>query len=217
MKRILFLAFFLSVTYLFSQQVLQRHQIYFDHNIAYRSSDISVFSGIAEFRGTKGFLTRREFYENGIMIKKIIYHTTNLPKNTPEVPFQEINYKNQKIIDKISYSPTGEKYYYTVYDDRGDQKYSEQYRESKLSAIQHFKNGKLDGKISLMDIYGKWTDEYYKDGEFLYACARESGEAVDSDTLELPQNDVNISLHNFSPDTEVEPTHEKEETLPVEK
>lgn len=217
MNRILFLAFFLSTAYLFSQQVLQSHQIYFDHNIAYRSYDVTIFSGTAEFRDSKGFLNRREFFEDGIMVRRIIYHTTNLPKNAHEVPYQDTNYRNRKLIDKTSYRPNGEKYYYVVYDERGDQKYSEQYRDGKLSAIQNFKKGKLDGKISLMDIYGKWTDEYYKDGEFLYARARDTGESVDVHSLEFPKEEGETSLNTVPPDTTGhELSHEKEETLHLE-
>lgn len=213
MNRILFLTFFLFASHLFSQQVLQGHQIYFDHNIAYRSSDVTIFSGTAEFRDSKGFLTRREVYDDGIMVRRILYYTTNLPKNTSEATYQDTNYQNRKIVDRTSYRPNGEKYYYVVYDERGDQKYSEQYRDGKLSAIQNFKKGKLDGKISLMDIYGKWTDEYYKDGEFLYARVRETGEAVDVHHLELPKEDADASLQPTPSDTEHKPLPEKEGTL----
>ncbi len=168
MKQFFFLTFFLISSYFFSQQqqVLQSHQIYFDHNIAYRHFDVTVFSGIAEFRENKGILTRREVYENGIMTKKITYYTTNVPKGK-EVPYQEIDYADRKMITKTSYRVTGEKYYYVEYKDDGAPEYSEQWRDGQLSAIQYFRNGKLDGKSFVMDTDGKWTEEYYRNGEFL--------------------------------------------------
>ena len=170
MKRIFVLLSFISIHCLYSQQILRSNQIYFDHNIAYRGYDVTVLSGIVEFRDPKGLLTRREIYEHGIMTKKIIYHTTNIEKkNVYAIPYQEINYKDRKIISRISFRPSGDKYYYTEFDEVGNQKYSEQWRDGQLAALQFFKNGKLDGKAAIMDIHGVWTEATYIDGEFMHS------------------------------------------------
>lgn len=165
MKTIFFLSFILFTQLLFSQEVLQGSQIYFDHNIAYRNYDVSVFSGIAEYRDEKGILGRRDVYENGIMTKRTMYYTTNIPKGK-ELSSQETVYVNRKPITRINYTLIGEKYEYIEYEEDGNRKYSEYWKNGKHTK-QYFKNGKLNGIAVTIEKSGDQVEEFYKNGELL--------------------------------------------------
>ncbi len=150
---------------LFSQKVLSSKSIFFDHNIAYQIKDVTVFSGIAEYGDNKGFLTKREQYEDGIMTKSTSYYTVNVAKGK-EVVSQETTYINRKIDKRINYNVSGEKYEYIEYDENGDRKYSEYWKDGKFTK-QYYKKGKLDGIAITKEKNGDEVKEFYKDGELL--------------------------------------------------
>jgi len=165
MRTIFFLSFLLVTQLLFSQEVLQGSQIYFDHKIAYRGYDVSVFSGTAEYRDDKGVLSRKDVYENGIMIKRMMYYTTNIPKGK-EIMSQETEYSKRKPTIRINYNLNGEKYEYIEYEEDGNRKYSEYWKDGKHTK-QYFKNGKLDGVAITIEKSGDQVEEFYKNGELL--------------------------------------------------
>lgn len=165
MRPVFFLSFILFTPLLYSQQVLQSNQIYFDHNIAYRGYDVSVFSGISEYRDDKGILGKRDEYENGVMIKRTMYYTTNVEKGQ-EIPYQETTYKDRKPLVRINYNLSGEKYEYIEYDENSNRKYSEYWKDGKHTK-QYYVDGKLDGIAVTIEKSGDQVEEYYRKGELL--------------------------------------------------
>ena len=66
MKIIFIFFLFLISNFLFSQEIYQNKDVYFDNNIAYKVSDNKTISGIVEFRDNKNiiFLKKRIFEWN---------------------------------------------------------------------------------------------------------------------------------------------------------
>lgn len=166
MKIIFIFFLFLISNFLFSQEIYQNKDVYFDNNIAYKVSDNKTISGIVEFRDNKNIIFLKKEFLNGTLIKLFEYYNVR-KMNFREVVAREIEYKNGKIISKIFYRSTGEKFGYIAYDESGKKKLEEYYKNGVLESSTNYKNGKKDGIMICHDKEGNLLQFVYKEGKLI--------------------------------------------------
>lgn len=165
MKLIISFFLFLISNFLFSQEIYQNNDVYFDNNIAYKFSNNEKLTGFLEFRDKKNIMSTKEEYNNGVLSKQFKYYKYSSLKKY--IPFEEIIFKDGLKYSKTTFHSTEEKSSYTEFDDNGKKKYYEVYKNGKTVLTQNFKNGKLDGKSSCYDKKGNFQEHYYKEGKLI--------------------------------------------------
>ena len=165
MKIIFIFFLFLISNFLFSQEIYQNKDVYFDNN-AYKVSDNKTISGIVEFRDNKNIIFLKKEFLNGTLIKLFEYYNVR-KMNFREVVAREIEYKNGKIMSKINYRSTGEKFGYIAYDESGKKKLEEYYKNGVLESSTNYKNGKKDGIMICHDKEGNLLQFVYKEGKLI--------------------------------------------------
>ncbi|WP_411768564.1 hypothetical protein [Winogradskyella sp. A3E31] len=73
-KFIFSIGFFLLTSFLYSQVTLKFEELYVNGDLAFKISNDSIFTGIAEGRRRNGHLVYEEYYKAGELIKSISYY-----------------------------------------------------------------------------------------------------------------------------------------------
>lgn len=122
---------FFSFNPLISQETLAIKEVYIDNNLAYKSVDDHLFTGIAQSKRKNGHLSFEEEYKNGIILSYSLYYNgkekrvSNKTIYNPDKPFV--------VSKKHKYHLEGEIYETITYNDDGVKILEEQFINGELT------------------------------------------------------------------------------------
>ncbi|MBL7471728.1 hypothetical protein [Robertkochia sediminum] len=137
---------------LFSQEIIKLKDLYIENNLAFKTSNKELFTGIAQSKRNNGHIVYEEEYKNGVIVLsnlyfngkgKIISDQTIYNSNKPFVLAKKISYNLKKeIIETILYDNNGLKILVENFKN-GVRTYSCQYLGKRKNGyeISYEKNG----------------------------------------------------------------------------
>lgn len=131
------------------QERIKTSEIYISKEIAYKESNNTIFTGIAEYRKNNGHLVFEKEYTNGYITKYTLYYNTDEKIVSDETLYYENNIKKRHII--FASSSDYPLKTITDFDLNGKKTLEEQYLGDKLIYHCEYFNGKKHGTIYSID------------------------------------------------------------------
>ena len=162
-KKIILLILICSFFELSGQEKVSVKDIYFENNLAYKIADNQIFTGQAQKIRRNGHLVFKQYLENGVLIKSVLYYNNT---KTP-TPANEIYYYEKTLIPKkgVSFYLGESKVDYEYYDNDGGKTLEERYENEKLIYQCKYLDGKKHGIEFCIGDNGEELRIEYKNGK----------------------------------------------------
>ena len=141
------------------QDTLGLKEIYFENNLAYKRTDDERFSGVAQKKRKNRHAVYEEHYEDGIILKSIVYYNGDERKIAGIVLFNKYKpfVKKKEFFYRKSTDWSG----IIMYNDNGKRIYEEQFENGILTYGCEYVGKKKHGQeICLNDDGTKTITEY---------------------------------------------------------
>jgi len=148
MKNVYILISVLFTSIIFAQERVKTYDIVTNRGIAYKKSNTTIFSGIAESRKSNGHLNSEKEYIDGFLNKYTLYYNINEKVISSETFYHKISGEKKK---HITYPHKGNLKTVTVFDENGEKLLEEHYIDDALVYHCEYLNGKKHGTIYSID------------------------------------------------------------------
>ena len=152
----------------FSQEKIELNNLFFENGIAYNKINNQIFTGIAQNKNKKGHVKFEEIYESGKLIKHILYYNIY-----PEQIISDETIYNPKTNKKerhLRFSPEGNKYWETKYDQNEKKSEFNYFFNGNHILHEKYNNGKKDGKWFCLNDDGTICEMEYSNGKKIKDC-----------------------------------------------
>ena len=145
------------------QKKISIKEIYFENNLAYKTSDNTVFTGQAQQIRKNGHLVFEQFIESGVLTKSVTYfNSIEPPAASSVVYFYE---KTETPKKEITYYYGETKVDYEYFDENGEKELEESFENEKLIYQCKFLNGKRHGIEFCITEEGEEMRTEYRNGK----------------------------------------------------
>ncbi len=164
MKKCLWLIIILFTFKLYSQEILTKEHVYTENNLAYKVKNNQLFTGkIQNFKHKNHLLSEFEFTE-GILVKGKVYF------NGKEKIVAEERYffiSNRKVERKIKYSLDHKIIWTEYFDEYGNKKLEEDFKDGIMIYSCPYSNNKKHGKVFSINKKGERNECVYENGKLI--------------------------------------------------
>jgi|GEM_PF-6048873 len=152
----------------FAQEKIELRNIYFENRIAFNELTNQVFTGIAQNKNKKGYIKSEEVYENGILLKKLLYYNIHFKQIVSDETI--FNPKTNKKITHLRYSSDGKIYWETIFDENQRKSEFNTYENGINTLHEEYLNGKKHGKWFKICDDGTECKKEYSNGKKIKDC-----------------------------------------------
>ncbi len=164
MKKHILLIIILFTFKLYSQEILSKENVYAENNLTYKVENNQLFTGkIQNFKHKNHLLSEFEFID-GILIKGSVYF------NGKEKIVAEERYffkSNRKIEKKIKYSLDHKIIWIEYFDEYGNKKLEEDFKDGILIYSCPYSNNKKHGKEFSINKKGEINECFFENGKLI--------------------------------------------------
>ncbi|PDS26330.1 hypothetical protein [Flavobacterium branchiophilum] len=164
MKKYFWLIIILFTFDLYSQETLTKEDVYTENNLVYKVENNQLFTGkIQYFKHKNHLLSEFEFIE-GVFVKSIVYF------NGKEKIVAEERYyfkSNRKVERKIKYSFDHKIIWTEYFDENGNKKLEEDFKDGIMIYSCPYKNNKKHGKVFSINIKGERNECIFENGKLI--------------------------------------------------
>ena len=161
MKKHSWLVIILFTFKLYSQEILTKEDIYTENNLAYKVDNNQLFSGkIQNFKHKNHLLSEIEFID-GFLVKGLVYF------NGKEKIVAEERYffkSNRKVEKKIKYSLDHKIIWTEYFDEYGNKKLEEDFKDGIMIYSCPYKDNKKHGKVFSINKNGERNECVFENG-----------------------------------------------------
>ena len=168
MKYSFLLILFLLSSKCFSQEKISKNNVYFENGITYNSLNDKMFTGIAQDKNKQEHIRFEGVYENGMLIKTLLYYNINSKQIVSDETF--FNPENKLKIQHIRYSSDGKKYWVTKFDRNEKKVEFSAYENEIMISQEKYLNGKKNGMWFCLNEDGSKCEMEYKLGKKIKDC-----------------------------------------------
>jgi antitoxin component YwqK of YwqJK toxin-antitoxin module len=162
MKKILLIILLITLK-VYSQEIVEKNEIYVKDNLVYKLDNSQLFSGKTQSFKHKNHLVFEKVFENGVLKKYIIYFNGK----TQIVSDETYYYNNRKVEKKIKYSLDHKTLWIKCYDEFGNKTLEEDYKNGGLIYSCPYSNNKKNGKVFSINEKGERNECNFENGKLI--------------------------------------------------